>query len=122
MSLAKISVRGPFKSDHGLLLGVVSGLAEHFGFSVLGLRVAVVAASIFLAFWPAVLMYLAAAIIMTKKPTGPGLSQRGQELAILGQADPQALVASLSARAERVERLVRRLEDHVTSRRFRKGL
>jgi phage shock protein C len=119
MSLARISIMGPFRSRQGLILGVVRGLADHYRLSPGLLRLAIIGVSIFLAFWPVVIIYLAAALIMPAEPTIRPHNQRDQELRLLGRADPASLVETLHNRAERLERKVRRLEDHVTSKAFR---
>jgi phage shock protein C len=55
---------GPFRSRKGLILGVIRGLADHWGISALFLRLVVVGLAVLLTFWPVVLVYIAAAIFM----------------------------------------------------------
>jgi phage shock protein PspC (stress-responsive transcriptional regulator) len=47
---------------------VIRGLAERYGISPYLLRLAVIGISFFLAFWPVLLVYVAAAIIMPTEP------------------------------------------------------
>jgi phage shock protein C len=119
MSLANISVQGPFRSKHGLFLGVIRGLAEHYKMSPNVLRLIVIGISIFLAFWPVVLLYFAAAIIMPSEPAVLPLSERERKIVLLGNVDPKTLVEGLVYRADILERKIQRLEDHVTSKTFR---
>ena len=119
MSLYNMSVVGPFRSRKGVFLGVVRGLADHWAMSPFALRIIVITASLFLAFWPVVIIYLAAAVIMPTEPAHQPLSDRDRELYLLGRADPKTLVDSLVARADRIEQKARRLEDIVTSKGFR---
>jgi phage shock protein C len=119
MSLYNMSVLGPFRSKSGLFLGVIKGLAEHWAMSPFTLRIIVVTVSIVLAFWPVVIIYFIAAIIMPKEPAIRPLSDRDRELYLLGQADPKTLVDSLIARADHIEKRARRLEDIITSKGFR---
>ncbi|MDR3135440.1 MAG: PspC domain-containing protein [Deltaproteobacteria bacterium] len=119
MSLANMSVQGPFRSKNGLIFGVIRGLADYYGISPYMLRLAALGVSIFLAFWPVLLLYIAAAIIMPAEPTVRPVTERDRERVILGRVDPATLVDSLVSRADNLERKIRRLEDHVTSKSFR---
>ena len=119
MSLANMSVQGPFRSKHGLFLGVIRGLAEHYKISPYALMLIVVGVSIFLAFWPVLLLYIAVAIIMPAEPAVMPVTERDREMVLLGLVDPTTLVDSLMKRADSLEAKIRRLEDHVTSKNFR---
>jgi phage shock protein C len=119
MSLAKISINGPYRSKKGLILGVIKGLAEHYNISPFYFRLTVIIISIFLAFWPVLIIYIAAAIVMPTEPKVRPVSQRDKEIVLLGRADPEALMESLSNRSQRLEQKIRRLEDYVTSKPFR---
>ncbi|MDR2366693.1 MAG: PspC domain-containing protein [Deltaproteobacteria bacterium] len=68
MSYSRNNVKGPFRSRHGMILGVVAGLSEYFGISRWLLRAIVIAIGIFLAFWPVILVYLISAFIMPLNP------------------------------------------------------
>jgi phage shock protein PspC (stress-responsive transcriptional regulator) len=109
---------GPYRSDYGMFFGVVSGLAEHWGVSTVALRLIAVLCAIFLAFWPAVLVYLIMIFIMPREPIRP-VSPRSAALLETYGSDQERLYESLERRAADVETLVRRLEDHVTSSSFR---
>jgi phage shock protein C len=65
-------VNGPFRSNHGLFLGVLRGLGEHFGVAPWILRLVVAALAVLLAFWPVLVAYLVAAVIMPRLPRGLG--------------------------------------------------
>jgi phage shock protein C len=119
MSLATMSVTGPFRSKKGLLLGVVQGLAEHWRMSPFTLRVIIILASVCLAFWPTVIVYLVAALIMPPQPESPPANERQRQLMIMSAANPKALVDQLENRLEQLEGKARRLEDIVTSKSFR---
>jgi phage shock protein C len=116
-----MSVVGPFRSRKGVLLGVIRGCAEHWGMSPFALRIIVLTLSLFLAFWPVVIIYLVAAIVMPTEPDRPPAGGRDRELLLLGRADPMTLMDSLLARADQIESKARRLEDIVTSKGFRAG-
>lgn len=59
---------GLYRSRDGMLFGVCSGLAEYLDTNVFWTRVAVVLLAVFTAFWPAVLVYGIAALLMKKAP------------------------------------------------------
>lgn len=52
------------KSNNKMLAGVCAGLAEYLGWDVTAMRVVYVLASIFLAAFPGVLLYIILALIM----------------------------------------------------------
>jgi phage shock protein C len=119
MNFANMSVQGPFRSKDGLFLGVIRGMAEHYKMSPYVLRLIVVGVSIFLAFWPVLLLYFAAAIIMPVEPKVMPVTARDRERVLLGQVNPTTLVDSLILRADNLEAKLRRIEDYVTSKNFR---
>ncbi|MDR0354526.1 MAG: PspC domain-containing protein [Deltaproteobacteria bacterium] len=60
--------KGPYRAGNGLFLGVLQGLADHFRISAFILRLAVVFAALFLAFWPVAVLYFVSALIMPAEP------------------------------------------------------
>ncbi|MDR2442345.1 MAG: PspC domain-containing protein [Deltaproteobacteria bacterium] len=119
MSFNQWTLKGPFRSKNGLILGVLRGLAEHWQISPFTVRVLFIIAGFFLAFWPLPIIYVIAAIIMPSEPKLWPKNERQKELLLLGQADPQALVEHLTARFDSLEKKARRLEDIVTSKAYR---
>ncbi|MDR1298148.1 MAG: PspC domain-containing protein [Deltaproteobacteria bacterium] len=67
-SRSRRASNGPYRASHGLLPGVLQGLSNHFGLPVMPLRAAVVLLAVFLAFWPVVLAYVLAALLMPRDP------------------------------------------------------
>ena len=59
---------GIYRSRNGMIAGVWSGLAEHFDFSALWVRVIVVALFFCTGFWPIGALYIVAAFMMKKEP------------------------------------------------------
>jgi phage shock protein C len=59
---------GPYRSRHGLILGVCKGLARYMDCSVFLLRLIVVVIALLSAFWPVVLIYLLVALVMKPEP------------------------------------------------------
>ncbi len=115
---AHLKTYGPFKANDGLIFGVCKGLADYYGWSVGLVRLIVVLASIFLFFWPTVIIYLVAALLMSPAPTEKLGTQEERDIWLKTQMDPDAAMEQLARRAGGVEKRLRRLEDYVTSREF----
>ena len=59
---------GLYRSRDGVVCGVCRGLAEYFDVSVFGTRAVAVIAFLLTGFWPTVVAYFIAAIMMKKEP------------------------------------------------------
>ena len=114
--IAQLRAYGPFRAPDGLVLGVAKGLAEHFGWPTGLVRLVFVLTAILLFFWPTLVLYLGAAILMGPAPAGRLDSPAERDVWLQAQLDPQAAMDRLSRRAEGLEKRLRRLEDFVTSR------
>ncbi len=115
---AQLKAYGPFRANDGIIFGVAKGLAEHYGWSVGLVRLILILATVFLFFWPTIILYLAAALIMSPAPAGRLDSQEERDIWLQAQLDPGAALDQLSRRAGAVEKRLRRIEDYVTSREF----
>lgn len=116
--IAQLKSYGPFRADDGIIFGVAKGLADHFGWSAGLVRLIIILASIFLFFWPTVILYLVAALIMSPAPPEQFRSQTERDVWLHTQLDPKAAMEQLGRRASSVEKRLRRLEDFVTSREY----
>ena len=116
--IARLRTYGPFRVQNGLFFGVAKGLAEHFGWPTGLVRLVFMLAAIFLFFWPTLLLYLGAVILMSPAPGGRLDSPAERDVWLQAQLDPQAALDRLSRRAEGLEKRLRRLEDFVTSREY----
>ena len=114
--IAQLRTYGPYRAPDGIFLGVAKGLAEHFGWHTGLVRLIFILAALFLFFWPTLILYLGAALLMSPAPAGRLGSPAEREVWLQAQLDPQAALDRLSRRAEGLERRLRRLEDFVTSR------
>ena len=113
---AQLRTYGPFRAQDGLFLGVAKGLAEYFGWPTGLVRLIFVLAAVLLFFWPTLVLYLGAAIIMSPAPSGRLDSPEERDVWLQAQLDPQAALDRLGRRAESLEKRLRRMEDFVTSR------
>ena len=114
--LARLRTCGPFRAPDGLFFGVAKGLADHFGWSTGLVRLVFVLAAVLLFFWPTLVLYFGAALLMSPAPADRLESPAERDVWLQAQLDPEAALDCLSRRAEGVEKRLRRLEDFVTSR------
>jgi phage shock protein C len=131
--------RAPHRSPDGRILGVCSGLAEHFDLSVKGVRIVAVVLLICSGFWPVVALYLLAAVLMQPArrfspfsdrrsfgaPEGEYESggYRGQNDDPSGdewdyRSERKSAVESLKRTFDRLNRRLQSLEDAVTAKEF----
>ena len=109
---------GIYRSRDGAILGVCRGLAEHFDFSLFWTRVFAVIFLLFTGFWPAIGLYLLAALLMKPKPVIPIENDAEQEFYDSYTNSPGNAAQRLKQRFEKLERRIRRMEDTVTAIEF----
>lgn len=114
--IAQLRSYGPFRANDGVIFGVAKGLAEYYGWSVGLVRLILILCSIFLFFWPTIILYLVAALAMSPAPSSGFDSQEERDIWLHTQLDPDAAMDQLGKRAGAVEKRLRRLEDFVTSK------
>lgn len=115
---AQLKTYGPFRANDGVIFGVAKGLADYFDWSVGLVRLILILATIFLFFWPTIILYLAAALIMSPEPAGRLDSQEDRDIWLRAQLDPGGAMEQLAKRAGSLEKRLRRLEDYVTSKEY----
>jgi phage shock protein C len=95
---AQLRTYGPFRAQDGLFLGVAKGLAEYFGWPTGLVRLIFVLAAVLLFFWPTLVLYLGAAIIMSPAPSGRLDGPDERDVWLQAQLDPQAALDRLAGR------------------------
>lgn len=115
---AQLKTYGPFRANDGIIFGVAKGLADYFGWPVNLVRLIIVLATIFLFFWPTIILYLAAALLMSPAPADPLDTQEDRDIWLRTQLDPGGAMEQLAKRAGSLEKRLRRLEDYVTSKEY----
>jgi phage shock protein C len=114
----KLTRSGIYRSRNGLIFGVCRGLAEHFNFSILWARVIAIIFLLVTGFWPAIGIYLIAALLMKPAPVIPIKTEAEQEF-YDSYANSRHLAARrIKRRYENLERRIRRMEHIVTAREF----
>lgn len=117
--MAQLKTYGPFRAGDGIIFGVAKGLANYFGWSVGIVRILIIVVSCFLFFWPTIILYLLAAMIMSPEPPDGLNSQEERDIWLYADLDPEAAMKQLGRRASLVEKRLRRLEDYVTSKEYK---
>jgi phage shock protein C len=114
----KLTRGGIYRSRNGAIFGVCRGLAEHFDFSILWARIIAIFFLLVTGFWPAIGIYLIAALLMKPAPVIPIKTEAEQEF-YDSYANSRHLAARrIKRRYENLERRLRRMEHIVTAREF----
>lgn len=110
--------RGPavYRSRHGMIFGVCRGLAHSFGFNTAGVRILAVFALIFTGFWPVVIAYVVAALVMKPEPVLPLQSEDDAEFYNSFTGSRTMALHRLKRTYENLDRRIQRMESIVTSR------
>jgi len=114
----RLSRRGIYRSRKGIIFGVCKGLADHFDFSVFWARAIAVIFLLITGFWPAIGLYLIAALLMKPEPVIPIETDAEQEFYDSYTHSRHLASQRLKKRYENLERRIRRMEHIVTARDF----
>jgi len=114
----KILRGGLYRSRNGIILGVCRGIADYFDFSVFWARVITLVLLFFTGFWPIMILYFVAALLMKPEPVIPIETDEEQEFYDSYVHSHRGATDRLKRRYENLERRIRRMEDHVTGREF----
>jgi len=114
----KIFRGGLYRSRNGIILGVCRGIAEYFDFSVFWVRAIAIGLLIFSGFWPIMVLYFIAALLMKPEPAMPIHTDEEKEFYESYVNSRKGAVDRLKRRYDNLERRIRRMEHTVTSREF----
>ncbi|MEA4858772.1 MAG: envelope stress response membrane protein PspC [Solidesulfovibrio sp.] len=107
-----------YRSRSGLLLGVCKGLARFLDVPVFWLRVLVLVLTPFTGIWPMVAAYLIAGFVIKPEPVIAPDSDEERAFYDDYVTSRANALTRVKRRFERLDKRIRRLEDHVTSREF----
>ena len=107
---------GLYRARDGWIFGVCKGIADYLDFSVFWCRVVAVVVFIFSGFWPIVVLYLVAALLMKPEPVLPLESDDDREFYHSYVSSRTMALRRLKQTFDRLERRIRRMEDIVTAR------
>jgi len=115
----KNTLQGKFyRSRNGVILGVCRGIAEYFDFSLFWIRAIAVFLLFFTGFWPTLIVYFIAALLMKPEPVIPIHTDEEQEFYDSYVHSRKWATDRVKRRYENLERRLRRLEHTVTSPEF----
>jgi len=114
----KIFRGGLYRSRNGILLGVCRGIGEYFDFSVFWTRAIVVALFFFSGFWPVMVLYFVAALLMKPEPVILIETDDQQEFYDSYLHSKKRAVDRLKRRYDSLERRIQRMEHTVTTKEF----
>ena len=114
----KILRGGLYRSREGMILGVCKGIADYFDFSVFWARVITLIFLFFSGFWPILIIYFIAALLMKPEPVLPIQTDEEREFYDSYIYSRKGAADRLKRRYKNLERRIQRMENYVTSREF----
>ena len=112
------SRNGIYRSRDGIIFGVCRGLADYFDFSVFWSRAIAIIFFIVSGFWPAIGLYLVAAVLMKPAPVIPLATEAEKEFYDSYTKSRHLAAQRIKRRYENLEKRLRRMEHIVTAREF----
>ena len=110
--------KGLYRSRRGVILGVCRGFAEYFDFSIFWIRTVAILFLLISGIWPALGLYLLAALVMKPEPVIPIETEAEQEFYDSYAHSSHLAAQRLKRRYDNLERRIRRMEHIVTTREF----
>lgn len=109
---------GLYRSRQGVVFGVCKGIAEYFNFSVFWARTIAVLLLFFTGFWPVIILYILAGLLMKPEPVIPTRTEAEKEFYDSYTFSRQGAVQRLKQRFDNLDRRIQRIEHVVTTREF----
>lgn len=112
------SPHGFYRSRNGWILGVCRGIAESRDISVFWVRVIAVVLLFVTSIWPAVLLYLVAALLLKPEPALTLRSDDDAEFYTSYAHSRHLALARLKRTFDNLDRRIQRMESTVTAREY----
>ena len=107
-----------YRSRQGWIFGVCQGLADYTEFSVTVIRIIFIVLFILSGFFPIVLIYLLAAILISPKPMVDFQSDEEKEFYNSYMTARKMSVSRLKRKFDSLENRIRRMESIITAREY----
>jgi phage shock protein C len=107
-----------YRSRTGMICGVCEGIADYYHFSTFWVRVLFVIGSSFFGFWPAIVAYFIASMVMKVEPVLPLESEEDEEFYHSYSGSRSMALQRLKRTYESLDRRIQRIESTVTTRDF----
>lgn len=116
---AACSAEGPFyRARDGKIMGIFKGLARRYDVSVFWLRLVGVFLLFVTGFWPMVILYVIAGFVLKPEPAMVPTSDDEEEFYSSYTTSRAGAIARLKRKFDALDKRIRRMEDHVTSREY----
>lgn len=106
---------GPYRSRDGFVFGVCRGFAEHLDFSVAAIRILLVLGTVLSGFWPGIIAYIVAALLMKPEPVVPFQSDSDAEFYSSSSSNRTMALRRLKETFDNLDRRIQRIENIVTA-------
>ncbi len=110
--------QGLYRSRNGVILGVCTGIAEYFDFSIFWVRTIAVIFLLLTGLWPIAGVYFIAALMMKPEPVIPFETEDEEEFYDNYVHMRRGAIQRLKRRYETLDHRIQRMENIVTSREF----
>jgi phage shock protein C len=107
-----------YRSRDGMICGVCKGIANYYAFDVFWTRVLTVIAASFVGVWPAVFLYIIAAMVMKPEPVLPLETEEDEEFYHSYSGSRTMALNRLKRTYDNLDRRIQRIESTVTARDF----
>lgn len=105
---------GFYRARDGMMLGVCKGLARYRGLPVAGVRIVVIFLTILTGFWPGVLLYALAGLLMEPEPLVKPESPQESDFYSRFHGSRVEALQELHRKMTSLDSRIQRMETHVT--------
>lgn len=105
-----------YRSRKGMILGVCRGLADYADFPVFWIRIILLATMVFSGFWPVIILYVIAGIILKPEPVLPIDCEDDYEFYDTYASSRKTALHRIKREFDGLNRRIGRMEDLVTSK------
>ena len=110
--------RGLYRSRSGIIMGVCRGVGDFLNFSVFWIRAILVILFLISGFWPVVVLYFVAALLMKSEPVVRSHQHYEEEYCGAYARTTRPSSDHIKRRQQTLERRLRNLESTVTSKEY----
>jgi phage shock protein C len=107
-----------YRSRNGCIFGVCRGISDSYGFSLFWTRVLFVISSMMTGLWPAIGVYIVAALMMKMEPILPLETDEDEEFYHAYTTSRAMALSRLKRTFDNLDRRIQRLETTVTTREY----
>lgn len=105
-----------YRARNGKIFGVCEGLARYFDINLTALRILTIIAAIMTGFWPVLIAYVVAGLVMKLEPVMPLESEAEAEFYNSYTGSRTLALHRLKETYDRLDRRIQRMESIVTAR------